>query len=166
MMRVLERGQHDTVVVDPGVSGCLWYSLLNELRKAARGAALHVATAFASSALSRHAGDVEALSFFIKPTPIKPLVSAILGGGRRWANLRFPASLAAIEWEAVNEALYHYRGNATLAARRLRIPRQTLYRKLRKYSPVETDDAGYLNRRADTSQLNAATVVIDRSVTG
>lgn len=140
MLCELAGRDHDAIVLDPGVSGCLWYGLLEDLRQAARTAGIHVVTAHASSALSRQAANVRASSFLVKPTPVASLVAALVRGERRWVTLRFPPSLAAIEWEALNEALYQHRGNATLAARSLRIPRQTLYRKLRKYAPLQGAD--------------------------
>jgi two-component system response regulator RegA len=49
---------------------------------------------------------------------------------------RATPSLAAMEWEYLNKTLWEHAGCVSSTARALNIPRQTLYRKLRRYPPA------------------------------
>jgi ActR/RegA family two-component response regulator len=79
---------------------------------------------------------------FVKPALAEVLVQAIVNERQVHdcaAYLReiaaWPCSLARFEWEYLNSVYVKYAGNVRRTAKTLRIPRQTLYRKLRKSPP-------------------------------
>jgi two-component system, response regulator RegA len=142
----LEQGAFDDVIFEPGMSEHPWYSLTAELVDRAGAARVHFATAFASSALSRRASEVGAYSLLVKPVAKHDLVQSVVQHRRTWVELSPAETLACVEWEHINELLYLSCGNVSVAARRLGIPRQSLYRKLRKHSPMrakESDERGF-----------------------
>jgi ActR/RegA family two-component response regulator len=123
------------VFVEPGISGGIWYSFLRSMRDSPRFSSLHIVTSYGSCAMQRLAAEIGARSYIHKPTSVSALCSALLTRSRLWSVVPQSETLAALEWEHVNEAVYDARGNMTVAARRLGLPRQTLYRKLRKHAP-------------------------------
>jgi two-component system response regulator RegA len=131
-------GRFNQLIVDPGLPGCLWYGFLSELMGACPGIDALVVTAFASSALSRLAREVGVRSFIVKPIDSASLLDALMRDHSHWSALERTESLASIEWEHLNDVIYSSQGNVTAAAHRLGIPRQTLYRKVRKHSPVSS----------------------------
>lgn len=145
----------NTVIIEPNLEG-RWYGLLLEVRRAAPNARLIVATAYASEAMRRVAAlpEVGAAAFFEKPvypervegmlraarsglqasnTPDK---AAMSDAARGWSDAMI-ASLARVEWEHINRVFADCAGRVTETAQILRIPRQTLYRKLRQHAPRE-----------------------------
>ena len=136
----LEENRYDDVILEPGLGGHVWYTLLDQVIGFRAGCRVHIATAFASSALRRRAWQVGVYSFFVKPVEPTGLRSALSDGKRVWNGLDTAATLAVMEWEHLNTVIHSCDGNAAEAAVRLGIPRQTLYRKLRKYSPLRSRD--------------------------
>ncbi len=132
------RARFDLVIVEPNLPGRLWYSLLQDVRNAAPSARLVVTTAFPSRALSRAARLCAAEAVLVKPITDDQL-DQVLRGGTIEAPAEAPPvkvrSLARLEWEYINHILHRCRGNVSEAARHLQLPRQTVYRKLRKHPP-------------------------------
>jgi ActR/RegA family two-component response regulator len=134
----LQRARFDLVIVEPNLPGRLWYSLLQDLRSVAPTARLVVTTAFPSRALARAARLCAAEAVLVKPVTDEQL-DQVLRGGPPEAPAETPPvkvrSLARLEWEYINHVLHRCRGNVSEAARHLQLPRQTVYRKLRKHPP-------------------------------
>jgi two-component system, response regulator RegA len=136
----------DLVIVEPNLPGRLWYSLMHDVRNHAPAARLLVTTAFPSRALSLVARSLRAEAVLPKPVRLEQLEQILRSpsaspereplidpGPGRESGAR---SLAWLEWEYINHVLRRCGGNVTEASRQLRVPRQTLYRKLRKHPPA------------------------------
>jgi two-component system response regulator RegA len=140
----------DLVIVEPNLPGRLWYPLMHDVRSHAPEARLVVATAFPSRALSRVARSLGAEAVLTKPVRLERVAQLVNGPGERpdegpladrgsWDGSPGDTrtrSLARLEWEYINHVLRRCNGNVTEASRALRVPRQTLYRKLRKHPPA------------------------------
>jgi ActR/RegA family two-component response regulator len=130
-----ERSAPPFVVLEPNLPSRSWYRFLHEMVTCLRGLSrIVVVTAYPSAAM---AGEVERLGirhYLAKPVAPVEILSALQGE----AALSFaPAGqgsrlLAAVEWEHINQVVCACRGNMSVAARELGLPRQTLYAKLRK----------------------------------
>jgi two-component system response regulator RegA len=128
----------DWVVFEPNLPSCHWYRVMTALApRMDRGRWLAV-TAFPSQALVEWMSRTDRVALLCKPvTP--PVIHGVLMGEvappRPGPWPARPLSLARAEWEHLNSALAACDGNVSVAARRLAIPRQTLYRKLRTHPP-------------------------------
>jgi ActR/RegA family two-component response regulator len=123
----------DLVVADPGPGGVL--GCLTALRRSAPQASLILLTAFGSTAGAFAAGQEGATAYLTKPRTALQLMS--LGAGQAaTATPPQPPSLHRQEWEYVNDVLWLSAGNKSEAARRLRIHRSVLQRKLSRYPPT------------------------------
>jgi two-component system response regulator RegA len=135
----------DCACIEPVLAGMSWVRFLRAFCDLRRPRPWIVVTAFPSSALLEEALRLGARDVFAKPAGISELIP---GGGREAHPFLPPAndldlSLAHMEWEHLNRVLRLCDGNISEASRKLRIPRQSLYNKLRK-APV-------LERRAHPS---------------
>ena len=124
----------DWAAVEPVLAGSSWFRFLHAVCRARPSLRWIVVTAFASSALAAEAMKLGALDALCKPVTGPELVAACQSRSRLRGTEEVGSdlSLARIEWEHLNKVLRLCRGNVTDAARTLRIPRQTLYNKLRK----------------------------------
>jgi two-component system response regulator RegA len=130
----------DAIVFEPNLPGRLWYALLHELCAVRGDAYLAIVTAFPSTALRLESvalGIQTTLSKPVDPASVVDLVVRKDTSQGSWVNSP-PVTLAHLEWEHINLAIRDVRGNVAAAARRLGLPRQTVYRKLRK-QPAATD---------------------------
>jgi two-component system response regulator RegA len=137
-LKVIGASNFENIVLEPNLGGHSWYATLRATRAAAPKARIVITTAFPSTAMRRQARSERCRDFLEKPvspgdvesclTGISPAsgVTTISKNGR---------SLARADWEYVNAVLRRCLGNMSEAARSLNIPRQTLYRKLRKFPP-------------------------------
>jgi ActR/RegA family two-component response regulator len=142
----------DVIVLDPNLPGGSWPSLLLEVCRVAPRARRVVVTAYASQAMRHAARALNSQGFLEKPTspsavlerlaarpePALPAVPSIFSFAAEvseaaGASQRRLVSLSSAEWEHINWVLLATEGCVASAARILKIPRQTLYRKLRKY---------------------------------
>jgi two-component system, response regulator RegA len=134
LLRALHLTQFEALIVEPCLPGASWYSLLEGIRKRDHGVVLIAVTAFPSHALRAQCRRLDA-TILSKPVDCARVIE-ILHGTRPDEGIE-PGScgrtLAALEWEHINETILESSGNLAEAARRLGIPRQTLYRKLRKH---------------------------------
>jgi two-component system, response regulator RegA len=117
--------------VEPVLKGHCWYTFLRLLRQTGPSLDLVVVTEFASTSLEIEARNLGALDLLRKPVDAADVIAAVQGRGRR-RDVEPDLSLARAEWEHVNRVLQMCSGNVSEASRRLRIPRQSLYNKLRK----------------------------------
>jgi two-component system, response regulator RegA len=149
-MSAIRACRFDLVIVEPNLPGRLWYPLMHDVRSHAPQARLVVATAFPSRALSRVARSLGAEAVLSKPVRLDRVAQLVNGPGQIAEEDRLAErgswdgpggdtrthSLARLEWEYINHVLRRCNGNVTEASRALRVPRQTLYRKLRKHPPA------------------------------
>jgi two-component system response regulator RegA len=150
------------LILEPNLPGICWYKLLHSVRQVSSGTKVAVATAYPSSAMSRVCDALKIAEFFCKPVA-HDIIAESIGTNlvtspdakaseraRAQKAIERPAaslficsaaandpgnwpSLARAEWEYVNAVLAKCEGNISTAAKLLNIPRQTLYRKLRKH---------------------------------
>jgi two-component system, response regulator RegA len=145
-MQAIRERTFDLLIIEPNLPGRLWYTLMHDVRSHAPHARLLITTAFPSRALVQVANSLGAEAVLPKPVRLEQLERLVRGpvGGAgpdrleeggpapRGAGVR---SLAWLEWEYINHVLRRCDGNVTETSRQLRVPRQTLYRKLRKHPP-------------------------------
>ena len=134
-LAVARRLQVCFVILEPNQRGMPWVRFLRALRAASPSSLITVATSFASAAMLTEALELNVHSFHRKP--VEPaVVAASLEGA--WNLPQASTSefdeptLDQYEWEYVNQILRRCDGNISETSRRLAIPRQTLYYKLRK----------------------------------
>jgi two-component system, response regulator RegA len=138
-LKAIRGASFDLVVVEPNLPGRLWYALIHDVRVHLPGARLVITTAFPSRALARVARSLGADAVLSKPVRIDRLAEVLRGPPAAepspFPREGRPRSLARLEWEYINHMLQRCHGNMTAASRELKVPRQTLYRKLRKHPP-------------------------------
>lgn len=120
----------------PGPSGLVLAEEFATLRDPPRFLLL---SGFATIPAAIQAVQVGAVTCLAKPADADRILTALgLADGQE--DVASPAapetpSLARVEWEHLHRVLADVRGNVTEAARRLKIPRRTLQRKLRRLAP-------------------------------
>ena len=130
-----EQHRPDLMVVDLRLGDECGLDVVEHLRARHAGAAIVVLSAYASVASTVAALRCGADLVLFKPVHPAEILRQIEGGSRANVSVTETPSLARAEWEHVNRVLYDCNGNVSEAARRLGIYRQSLQRKLRKYSP-------------------------------
>lgn len=134
LISALDTGLFEAVVLEPNLEGGVWYCLLDRVRRSLPHAKLVVLTAYPSRALLDLSSGVEVHGFLLKPTPAAKVVSTLDAAGPTFESLPKPGRrIVSVEWELINSVIAETQGNMTEAARILGVPRQTLYRKLRKH---------------------------------
>lgn len=139
LIGAMRRRSFDHLILEPNLPGALWYSLLHMVREAARALPITIVTAYPSRALMTVAGSLDIDRVFSKPMACEDVFAAMDGKWFENCNSevrRVEPSLARIEWEYINRTIQRCGGNMAEASRRLGLPRQTLYRKLRKFPPA------------------------------
>ena len=119
--------------------------LLPELRRLRPDAPVLVCTAHGSIAAAVAAIRTGAHDLLLKPTTVEQVVASLrlaLAGQERerppvqWVIPPKPMSLDRVHWEHLQRVLMECDWNISEAARRLRIHRQSLQRKLRQTPPL------------------------------
>lgn len=139
MNELLTLYEFDFVMLEPSIPGGSWYRLLAMFRRLAPRTPFAVVTYSISGALIQHAAEAGAVAVLKKPqeaTALLDLASGPVVAAPLSTTLPCDGTLAFMEWEWINNVIADCQGNLTAAARRLGIPRQSLYAKLRKESPV------------------------------
>jgi len=126
----------EMVVVEPGGSKLQFITELRELAPAIR---VVVLTAYGSIASAIDAIRLGATHYLAKPAEVDEILAAF-GKGQGTAashdnDSYEPQSLARTEWEHIHRVLADCGGNISRAARRLKIHRRSLQRKLRRFAP-------------------------------
>jgi two-component system response regulator RegA len=129
----------DLAVVDlrlPGESGM---DIVRELRAVDATISIIMLTGYGSIATAVEAVRLGATNYLAKPADADDVLAAFARGDAPPlepppATYEAP-SLARAEWEHINRVLSDCGGNVSEAARRLRIHRRSLQRKLQKYPP-------------------------------
>lgn len=134
-----------SIVLEPNLPGRSWCSFLLDVRQVAPNAQIVIATAYGSAAMYEAARTLGITAVFRKPVPFDAIHTAALSHEAPLRRHDTPEALHAerlsiFEWEHINTVLWRCGGNVTEAARLLGLPRQTLYRKLRKYPDHPTPD--------------------------
>jgi len=102
------------------------------------GARIVVLTGYGSIATAVKATKLGAIGYLMKPTDVDQVERALLDGDEVDTELPIPdefQSLYRHEREYIEFVLAECEGNISQAARRLGLHRQSLQRKLRKYTP-------------------------------
>ena len=137
-LALIEKREISDAVIDILLDGESAFPLIRSLREAKRQARVLVLTAYPSIATAVQAIKLGACDYL--PLPVEPgeAVRILLGRPRgRTLDAVGPApSVSQIEWEHINRVLTETRWNISASARRLRMHRRTLQRKLGKY-PVD-----------------------------
>jgi len=124
----------DYAVVDlkmPGNRSGL--DVVRELRALPRPPQIVVLTGYGTIGTAVEAIRLGALNYLNKPVDADEIEAALLG--KRPAALDDVPSLDRHEWEYLNRILADCQGNISEAARRLKMHRRTLQRKLQKHPP-------------------------------
>ena len=117
------------IVLDLMLAGQSSLELIPELRRDAPGARIVVLTGSASIATAVDAMKLGANHYLEKPATVEQILDSIE------QPTRTPESLAHSERAHIERVLHDTGGNVSEAARRLRMHRRTLQRKLRKAAP-------------------------------
>jgi len=94
-----------------------------------------IVSGYASVALTVRAMRIGARAVLFKPATVDEILHAAVEDAPTIASSQLP-SLQRVEWEHLQRALLDTDGNVSEAARRLKLPRRTLQRKLRKRPPT------------------------------
>jgi two-component system response regulator RegA len=121
----------------PGKSGL---DLVRELRSIDPATKIVVLTGYGSIATALDAVRLGAKHYLSKPADVDDIIAAFdkddAPAPETLPDYPTP-SLARAEWEHINRVLSDCGGNVSEAARRLKIHRRSLQRKLQKYPPRE-----------------------------
>jgi len=122
----------------PGRSGL---EIVRALRVIDSETKIVVLTGYGSIATAMDAVRLGAMNYISKPADVDDILLAFSRAETEPAVTAepdfAPPSLARAEWEHINRVLSDSDGNISEAARRLKIHRRSLQRKLQKYPPKE-----------------------------
>jgi len=130
--RALRQHRLDLVVLDHHLGEQSGLDLLDEAVAVAR---VVMVSGYASVALAVRAMRGGASAVLVKPATIDEILHAADEEDHASPPGTLP-SLQRVEWEHLQRALADSEGNVSEAARRLKLPRRTLQRKLRKLPPT------------------------------
>jgi two-component system response regulator RegA len=135
-----ETDSPEYAVVDLRLPGRSGLEIVRALRAIDEGTKIVMLTGYGSIATAMEAVRLGALNYLSKPADADSILAAFNRGDpdKPVALDSYVApSLARAEWEHINRVLSDCDGNVSEAARRLRIHRRSLQRKLQKYPPKE-----------------------------
>jgi two-component system, response regulator RegA len=121
-------------VVDLRMPGSTGLDVVRELRALPRPPQVVVLTGYGSIGTAVEAVRLGALNYLNKPADADEIEAALLGK-RLPPPVDEVPSLDRQEWEYLNRILGDCNGNISEAARRLKMHRRTLQRKLQKHPP-------------------------------
>jgi two-component system response regulator RegA len=127
-------GEVDLAILDLRMPDRSGLEVLRDLRARDPELPVVMLSAYGSIATAVDAVRLGALDFVVKPADADTILAAF---GRQIgeAVAADTPSLARTEWEHIQRVLQECGGNISEAARRLRLHRRTLQRKLQKYPP-------------------------------
>ncbi|HTT09100.1 MAG TPA: response regulator transcription factor [Gammaproteobacteria bacterium] len=131
----LARSAHfDDAVVDLRLPGASGLTLIEQLRRANPDMRIVVLTGYASIATAVEAIKLGAVHYLTKPADADEIVAALAReeGASLTPVVAERPSVKRLEWEHIQKVLNDSAGNVSEAARRLRMHRRTLQRKLKK----------------------------------
>ncbi len=131
----LARGtRFDDAIVDLRLPGTSGLALIEQLRCLHSGIRIVVLTGYASIATAVEAIKLGAVHYLAKPADADEIVAALTraAGSSLTPVAGDRPSIKRLEWEHIQKVLSDSAGNISEAARRLRMHRRTLQRKLKK----------------------------------
>ncbi len=138
-MRESEREAPEFAVVDLRLGTENGLQLVPRLLEAEPLMRIVVLTGYGSIATAVHATKLGAVNYLSKPADVDDILRALSAdaeaGSLPIAESAPVPSLARAEWEHINRVLSDCGGNVSEAARKLRIHRRSLQRKLNKFAP-------------------------------
>jgi two-component system response regulator RegA len=138
---IAEQDSPEYALVDLRLPGKSGLEIVRALRAIDPETKIVVLTGYGSIATALDAVRLGATNYISKPADVDDILTAFTRGDAPpsvppTTNFTSP-SLARAEWEHINRVLSDCDGNVSEAARRLRIHRRSLQRKLQKYPPRE-----------------------------
>ncbi|HVU04185.1 MAG TPA: response regulator [Polyangiaceae bacterium] len=136
-----EKDSPEYAVVDLRLPGRSGLEIVRSLRAIDAETKIVVLTGYGSIATAMDAVRLGASHYISKPADVDDVLAAFARadadpGVAPEPSFTYP-SLARAEWEHINRVLSDCDGNVSEAARRLKIHRRSLQRKLQKYPPRE-----------------------------
>lgn len=129
----------ELAVLDLRMPGQDGLELLQQLKRIDPSTRVVMLTGYGSIATTVDAMRLGAENYLPKPADVDDILAAFERGSRaplEGSPRTYEApSLARVEWEHIHRVLADCSNNISEAARRLRIHRRTLQRKLRQYAP-------------------------------
>jgi two-component system response regulator RegA len=126
-------------VVDLRIAESSGLELLRELLALDPQTQIVILTGYGSIATAIDAVRLGAVHYLSKPADVDDILAAFARGKRAHTPGTAPEfvapSLARAEWEHIHRVLADCHGNVSEAARRLKVHRRSLQRKLAKYAP-------------------------------
>ena len=129
----LREGAPDYAVVDLRMPGGSGLDVVRKLRTLPRAPQVVVLTGYGTIGTAVEAMRLGASNYLNKPADADEIEAALQG--KRPPPMDDVPSLDRQEWEYLNRILADCNGNISEAARRLRMHRRTLQRKLQKHPP-------------------------------
>lgn len=138
---VAEREIPEYAVIDLRLGAESGLEVLRALKRIDGETTIVVLTGYGSIATAMDAVRLGAAGYISKPVDVDDVLAAFARGGAEPAVTPAAAysvpSLARAEWEHINRVLSDCDGNVSEAARRLKIHRRSLQRKLQKHPPKD-----------------------------
>ncbi|MBX3126558.1 MAG: response regulator [Polyangiaceae bacterium] len=123
-------------VVDLRLGGESGLALVAALLREEPETRVVVLTGYGSIATAVEATKLGAVNYLTKPADVDDILRALQGDASLGVDAEAEVpSLARIEWEHIHRVLADVGGNVSEAARRLKIHRRSLQRKLSKHAP-------------------------------
>jgi two-component system response regulator RegA len=140
-LAALRSGDYDGAVVDLRLEKESGLSVVAAIKAQHPELPVVVVTGYGSIATAKEALRIGAVDYLTKPVDAARIEEALgFAGGAGQADRSPPdaqvPSLQRVEWEHLQRVLSDCEGNVSEAARRLRIERRTLQRKLAKHPPL------------------------------
>ncbi len=134
-LREAAKDSPEMAVVDLKMPGGSGIEVLRELRRQDPNTRVLMLTGYGSIATAVEAVREGAVGYLPKPADADEILAALHGTNTAKEKGIETPSLARAEWEHIQRVLTDCAGNVSEAARRLRIHRRSLQRKLHKYPP-------------------------------
>lgn len=121
-------------IIDLNMPGGSGLALIEKLKKLDEQTAIVVLTGYASITTAIEAIKLGATHYLAKPATASEILAAFKRemGDAQIAVATDPLSVQRIEWEHIQRILHENNGNITATARKLKMHRRTLQRKLSK----------------------------------
>jgi two-component system, response regulator RegA len=140
-IELANRESPEYALVDLRLPGRSGLEIVRALRAIDSETKIVVLTGYGSIATAMDAVRLGATNYISKPADVDDILLAFRRSDADTVVLAdpdyAPPSLARAEWEHINRVLSDSDGNISEAARRLKIHRRSLQRKLQKYPPKE-----------------------------
>lgn len=131
--RMIADGRHDYAILDLNLGGESSLALIAPLKARNPDIRILVLTGYASIATAVEAIKLGADDYLAKPADADEILAALLDGDAAAAGAPLePMSVRRLEWEHIQRVLKENGGNISATARKLKMHRRTLQRKLRK----------------------------------